>query len=221
MKHILVPQNSEEWYRERLGKPTASKFDKIITPAGGKTREPWYDYMYQLVYERIVRKPMNIVPATYWTERGRLLEPAAAKEYVRITGHDVSLGGFILTDDRKVGCSPDRIVNEKHGVEIKCPAPWQHIQYICRGPEKDYKAQIQGQMYVAEFDRVDFFSYNPGMPCVVCTIYRDDEYIKIMSELLNQFTDELDKAEAKARSLGNYFKAEMDIEPAAKNNLDG
>ena len=34
MKEIQVEQGSNEWIAARLGLPTASNFDKIITPGG-------------------------------------------------------------------------------------------------------------------------------------------------------------------------------------------
>lgn len=212
MKHIECEQNSEKWLRARLGMPTASKFDKIITPAGNKTGAPWYDYMYQLVYERIVKKQFNTIPPTYWVQRGKFLEPYAEKTLEYLFKMELRKVGLLTTDDGKIGASPDRIVNSEWAIEIKCPAPWQHIQYSVRGPDKDYKAQIQGQMYVGEFKRVSFFSYNPGMPCFLHHIDRDDEYIEKLGKLLKEFVIELDDAEKKARALGDYYLQEIEID---------
>lgn len=208
MKHKLLVQNSEDWIRARLGKPTASKFDKIITLAGNKTGAPWYDYMYQLVYERIAQCPPSPISSpSYWMQRGSALEPEARRALEGILGRKLFRVGLVTTDDGKIGASPDCIVNWSWGVEIKCPSPWQHIQYSVRGPEKDYKAQIQGQMYVGEFDRMSFFSYNPGMPCCVHDVKRDEEYIKKMHKLLREFCAELDETEKQARALGDYYPA--------------
>ena len=202
-------QNTEEWYRHRMGKPTASKFDKIITTAGRRAGAPRYEYMYQLVYERIYKRRISTMPGNYWTERGKLLEPHAARKFTEMTGLELMLVGFLTTDNGKIGASPDRIVNWKHAVQIKCPTPWNHIRYSVMGPEKDYKAQLQGEMYVGEFDRLDFFSYAPCMPCVIHTVYRDDEYLKAMHVILQEFADELDEAEKKARALGTYLELEV------------
>lgn len=209
MKPVNVLQNSEEWFKARLGKPTASSFDKIITAAGNPSAQ-WHDYLFRLLFERITKKTFN-KPLGYWPARGRALEPFAAIEYERLTGNETLLGGFILTDDGKIGCSPDRIIMGEldHALEIKVPTPWQHMQYTLLGPGNAYRAQLQGQMYVGEFRKVSFFSYNPGMPCVVHTVRRDGDYIKKMHELLNKFVRQLDKAEKLALKLGPYDIEEM------------
>lgn len=222
MKHINVVQYTPEWWRERLGKPTASQFHKIITPAGRKTGGPWYDYMFQLVYERIVKRQVNTTPVNYWMQRGRLLEPHAAKTFSKLTGQELFEAGVFFTDDMKIAASPDKLISERHAVELKCPAPWQHIQYTVRGPVDDYKAQMQGQMYVGEFDTVSFLSYNPGMPCIIHTVVRNEEYIKLMATLLREFTDELMEQEAKARVLGDYAAVEIEInaQTSSDNSMD-
>ena len=48
------PQNSPEWLIARLGIPTASRFDEIITTAGVASKSA-KKYMYSLAVERITR----------------------------------------------------------------------------------------------------------------------------------------------------------------------
>ena len=119
----------------------------------------------------------------------------------------------MTTDDGRLACSPDRIVDWSHAVEIKCPAPWTHIQYSVLGPQTEYYMQIHGLLYVGEFERISFFSFCPGMPCVVHEIKRDKKMLRALGEVLPLFCDELDKHEKAARELGTYYTT---MEPAVE-----
>lgn len=215
MKHIVCVQNTEEWFRERLGKPTASSFDKIVKKDCGLSSQR-FDYMYRLIWERIYKKQANIIPPNYWMARGKALEPIARVALSKALDQKISSIGLLTTDDGRIASSPDGIVDWSHAVEIKCPKPWQHIQYSVLGPGADYLMQIQGHMYVGEFEQVSFFSFCPGMPCVVHTIKRNKGIIDKLAAILPLFADEVDKHEKKARELGNYYDVEPDEQFATR-----
>ena len=61
MRHFLTQQGSREWLRLRMGKPTASSFDKLITakkhePTKGETRRA---YAIFLLTELILDEPLS------------------------------------------------------------------------------------------------------------------------------------------------------------------
>jgi len=207
VKIIDCKQGSWEWFKERRGRPTASEFDKIIT-AGGKISQQRWEYMGRLIAEKIFERQVKEDASTFWTERGKSFEQEAADTYEKMTGFTLEKVGFITTDDGLVGCSPDRLVTCNDGkhraLEIKVPTPWKHMVYTLFGPGTDYFVQMQGQMYVAELDEVDFFSYNPGMPSSVYTMKRNDRFIRELRNALKIFVEELKKYEVEARSMGNY-----------------
>jgi hypothetical protein len=212
MKHIECVQNTEDWFRARLGKPTASEFKKIIRATGGLSAQR-YEYMYQLIFERIYQARSNIIQPTYWMARGKAMEAEAAtwcEEYLEV---ELSTVGLVTTDDGRLACSPDRIVDWTHAVEIKCPKPWNHIRYSVLGPQSDYFMQIHGIMYVGGFEKVSFFSYCPGMPCRVHEINRDDKLIKMLDALLPLYAEEVDTHEKAARALGDYSQYSVAMEP--------
>lgn len=159
--------------------------------------------MYRLIWERLYLRPSNTIK-TYWMQRGNMLEPIAAEACAKKMGVKLQTVGLLTTDDRRIVCSPDRIVDWKHAVEIKCPQPWKHIEYSVMGPGSDYSQQIHGIMWVGGFERVSFFSFCPGMPNVVHEIKRDEKVMKVMSTILPLFADELDKHYVKALELGTY-----------------
>lgn len=213
-KIIDCQQGSVEWYAARIGRPTSSQFHKIITPTG-KVSSQAQAYMYRLVAERLLRETMDdYLGSVQWAERGKMLEHDAAAQFE--FSHEVKLKpvGFVTTDDGRVGCSPDRfITGRRESVEIKCPAPWNHVKYLLEGPGDDYKPQVQGQLFVAELDAVHFYSYHPRCPPVEFTVYRDEFYIRMMAALLANFLQHLDRAYEIALSRGAYVVTEYGVHP--------
>jgi len=110
-----------------------------------------------------------------------------------------------------VGASPDRLLLDfKGGLEIKCPAPWTQIGYIVDGFGDAYKCQVQGQMWVAELDFVDRYAWHPELPPFLQRTERDEPFIKLMADAVNQFCDDLDEIMRKARSSG-YFEEQQKL----------
>lgn len=206
MRQLFVVQNTLQWHQERMTRPTASEFDRIIT-SGGKPSEQSRRYMYELIYQRIYGTYACPSLETAAMMRGKQLEAPALQRFCEQSGYKARTGHFLMTDDGRVGCSPDAIIGSLgvwECVEIKAPDPWKHMLYSVEGPLRDYKAQLQGLMLVGEFQRVHFYSYHPDMPCVVHTIERDEPFIAKLAELLVAFVAELDAKEAEVRALGNY-----------------
>ena len=50
-----------------------------------------------------------------------------------------------MHDDERIGCSPDGLIHEC-GIEIKCPAPRQHIRNVLADGMDDYITQVQGNI---------------------------------------------------------------------------
>lgn len=177
-------QGSEEWLRVRLGRPSASMFNKLITQTG-KPSTSADGYINELIAERLTGKsePFHV---TEWMERGTALEPEAREAYEFITGNEVMETGFILDNSWQFGCSPDGLILDKGGLEIKCPAPRTMVSYL-RDPQvgvKKYWQQIQGCMWITQRGWWDFFAYHPEMPHVLVRVERDDEYIdKLAAEV--------------------------------------
>ncbi len=205
MKIIDCEQGSVEWYRARIGIPTASEFHQIVTPAKGLLSKSWRKYAYRLIAERLLNRPMESVEGQQWMERGKELEPKAAAQYEFVNDVALERIGFCTTDDGMLGASPDRIVRgEAAGVEIKCPSPAVHIGYLLDGPGDDYRPQVQGQLMVCEFDYVDFYSYSEVMPARVIRNGRDEPYIALLRDALDEFVVQLFMMMERAKELGVY-----------------
>lgn len=170
MKRFDCKQLSPEWFELHRGRPTASKFDRIITP---KTRKPAAgaaDYILELIAEKNWPGPIESMgrATSAPMQNGIKTEEEAVACYEAMFNVDVDRVGFITTDDERFGCSPDGFVTingKRGGLEIKCPTGKVHGRYLLDGElPADYKCQVHGGLLVAEgeLEFWDFFSYCQG-----------------------------------------------------------
>lgn len=208
MKEIPVEQGSDAWLAARLGMPTASEFDKILTP-GGKLSTSSRKYAFYLAAEKILNRQLESLDHLEWIQHGKMFEDSAAKNYEFVQEVKIRKCGLITTDNGLVGASPDRLILDSNGsVEIKCPAPNTQIGYIVDGFGDAYKCQVQGQMWVAELDYVDRYAWHPELPPVLQRTERDDIFIKALSDAVTKFCDDLQEIIRKARASGFFQERE-------------
>jgi hypothetical protein len=101
-----VEQGTDAWVKLRLGIPTASCFDQIITPKTGQLSKSANKYMYLLIAEKLLNRQLTSLDNLEWIARGKELEPDAAKAYEFIEEVETKPVGFITTDDGLIGASP-------------------------------------------------------------------------------------------------------------------
>lgn len=192
MKVHACIQGSEEWHALRLGVPTASNFDKIITPKAGKPSAQAEGYMLDLLAEMVLGHPLEKIK-TEWMKRGNELEAEAVDYYEFQTDQETTPVGFITNDAGTIGASPDRIVSKELLLECKCPSPGEHLAYVLgkSGVDAEYRVQLQGQLYVTECKAVDIISYHPHMPHAIVRVERDEEFIKLLDAELHKFVTKL------------------------------
>lgn len=190
MKRFDLEQQTPEWQSIRLGKPTASSFDKIITLAGEKSKQR-EKYMYQLAGEIITGQKEE----TYQNaamERGCELEEEARNLYQIVKDCTVEKVGFCSDDLEQYGCSSDGFVGDDGLVEIKCPTMAVHVSYILgQKLPADYHQQVMGQLLVTGRKWCDFVSYYPAMKLFIVKVYRDEVFINKLREELELFCKEL------------------------------
>lgn len=199
MEIINCEQGTDEWLTARLGVATSSEFDKIITPTGKKSSQI-EGYANKLVAEIIMGKPTEIFKSE-WMERGNELEAEAVAFYEMVQGVDAEAVGFVKSFG--VGCSPDRLIGDDGLLEVKVPAPHTHAAYLLGGGlSTKYKPQTQGQLYVTGRQWVDTFSYHPEMPPVIIRSERDEGFIDLLKEGIEQLHEALDRKIQKAKDIG-------------------
>jgi predicted phage-related endonuclease len=197
----IVEQRSAEWFAQRAGKWTGSKFVDVLA-RNKKTGEPlkaYTDLIWQVVVERMTGQPVEGAQgfALQW---GKDVEPFAREAYELETGMIVTESEFIVHPQFDfVGCSPDGLIGNSKGLEMKCPkSSAVHLERYISGVPEEYIPQIQGCMWVTDLPEWDFVSYDPRMPeshrLIIIPVKRDEEFIaKLQSAVL--------EAEVKAQEL--------------------
>ncbi len=203
-----VVQGSEPWLQARLGLPTASNFDHILTPRTMKPSAQASGYIAALVAEWVLGEPLE-TGSTDFMERGSALEKQAIAYYE--IEHDVTTteAGFVLRDDRLIGCSPDRLIGDDGGLEIKAPSAKKHMAYLLGIEELCPRGQVQGGLWICGRKYWDVMSFNPYMPPVLRRYEREEEYLGKLEEAMIDFVARLAEAKERARELGCVPLAEQ------------
>ncbi len=196
MIRVHCQQGSDEWRAARLGIPTASCFDKIITPKTMKPSESRTKYAHRLIAERILHRPQDD-ESTGYARRGQEAEANARGYYEFIRGVDVERVGFLMTDDRRAGASPDGLVSTDGLLELKVPSAPVHIGYLLDEEGIGYRCQVQGQLWIAERDWVDTVSYHPELPDIIRRVPRDAAFITALAAAVKSFNEFVDSCMVK------------------------
>jgi len=211
MKIIECEQNTPEWEAARIGLPTASLFDKIIT-ATGKASSQAEAYANRLIAELLIGKPIKEWEGNGWSDRGHELEHEAAQYYEALCDLECVPVGFCTDDNRTMGCSPDRLVGDEGLLEIKCPSAHIHMKYVFHPEEleKEYRVQTQGQLLVTARKWADLLSYFPELPPVLVRVTPDMNYLMSMTKELSIFNKMLENKRQQLISNGYKFHDMID-----------
>ena len=201
LQTINCEQGTDEWFKCRLGKITASNFSKVLT-ATGEISNSLGTVALQLAGEVLSRKQEEIYKSSAM-ERGNELEPFARNVYEQHTLEKVNQIGFMYIGD--IGYSPDGLVGEDGNIEIKCPSLVNHTKYLHDNKcPTIYIPQVQGGLYISGRQWCDFVSYHPDFKekeLFIKRIYRDEEYIKKLEVALKKLLKK--KQEIIAKIKGN------------------
>lgn len=195
MNIVESPQGSYEWMQARSGIPTASEFDNLVSPTFKiRTGEMPKTYLCRKVAEYWQDGPLPSFN-TVDMDIGQILEERAKPWYELETGQAITSVGLCLTDDGRVGCSPDGLIGDDGGIEIKCPALHTHVKYLMEGTvPPEYLLQVHGSMYVTGRKWWQFLSYTSRFPKLLLTVERDEEKIAVIHEALALFHKAFDDA---------------------------
>lgn len=180
----IIPANTAEWIKARVGCLTASSMRGVL--AVKKNGEPTAEYeklVNAIVGERLSGMARNnyVSPAMQW---GIETEERAVEAYQAATGELCDEAGFILHPSiPHFGASPDRFVGDDGLIEVKCPETSTHVQYLRDGvPPEDYLPQMWAQLAVTGRKWCDFVSFDPRINNPQCSLFivrveRDDQRI--------------------------------------------
>jgi putative phage-type endonuclease len=201
-----MEQRTDEWFKSRLGKVTASRIADVVARTRTGYAASRANYMAQLVCERLTGKQVESF-SNAAMEWGVEQEGPARDAYSAKVGELVTEVGFISHPTIPMaGASPDGLVGNNGCVEIKCPSTATHIEYLFdRDPPQKYFYQMQWQMACTGTEWCDWVSYDPRMPAelqlLVVRIPRDTDCITILEKEVSEFLAELDGKVSKLKEM--------------------
>ena len=198
-----MEQRTDEWFKARLGKVTASKIHDIMikTKVGESTYKT--KYRMQLVTERLTGKVVPIFmnnAMAHGVEYEDEAKTCYANHRKLLVGTDVRDVGMIDHPSIDMcGASPDGLVGDDGLRDIKCPQPMTHTTTLETGEiHKRYMHQMMWQMAcVGEHIKwCDFVSYHPDFPddlkLCIKRVPRDNELIARLEEEVSTFVQEVE-----------------------------
>lgn len=196
--HFDIDQGSLEWDDIRLGKITGSGVVSLMSDPKTKTDKEagvLSDTARKYVIQKVSENYLGVSPDKIdlkQFEWGHRYEPEA-REYYQVHYGVIALECGFAEKNEWIGVSPDSLIGEDGGVEIKCPYNNAvHMRYLeienqedLRKMEKGYYCQIMMNMWVTGRLWWDFVSYDPRMTgdfrlhCV--RVEKDESLIKELS----------------------------------------
>lgn len=215
MKVFDCPQYSPEWWDRRRGVPTASEFPRILTPAKWQYAAGADTYICELVGQLYDYDygPRNDF-ATAAMKNGTVMEPESRRFYSLETNCDVQQVGFCMTDDGRFGCSPDGLVGDDGGLELKHPIAATQVKWLMAGVvPPEYLAQIHGSLLITKRHWWDFLSYYPGMDPLLVRVVPDEKTL-LLAEALETFWQRLTEVRSKIAATTDPVAAAREPQPA-------
>lgn len=183
--NLPFEQRSDEWFKARNGKFTASTIHKLLGARGlGKTGETY-------AIEKAIEQLYGQLEESYKgadMQRGIDLEPYAFAKFQE--QHPEATEAFMFPYGDHAGASPDGVVGKDAILEIKCPRPVKFFKIVADEKiDPEYIAQMQFQMLCSNSSKAYFFNY-----CVIdgeefhhtIEVPRDKVMIDLIKERLNQ-----------------------------------
>ena len=169
-------QGTDGWLKDRAEKMTSSNACAIGN--NGKGLDTYINNLMAEAYSSAEKESYTNEDM----ERGNELEALARGIYEIETGNEVEEVGFIELDEF-TGCSPDGLIGEEGGLEIKCLKDFKFFMLLTEGIENilsDYKWQIQMCLYVTGRDWWDLAIYCPNYKktLLIHRFYPDKECFK-------------------------------------------
>ncbi len=197
-----VEQCSPDWFRLRLGLPTASEFATVMAKGrDGGASVSRKKYLNTLAAEIITGEPGESYTNPFM-ERGKAME-AEARDWYEVKNPDIYIDrcGFVRNGQK--GCSPDALLGADGMLEIKTRLGHLQVDLLAHGRfPPEHKAQCQGGLWVAEREWIDFICYSPGLPIFRHRLTRDEPYIKTLDAEVARFNEELAAIVDKVRRYG-------------------
>lgn len=204
----MAEQGSAQWFADRCGKATASRFKDVMAKGrNGAQLAARESYLWELVIERITG-----TPAEHYTNAAMLWgmenEMGARMAYEAHSGVLVDAAGFVTHPTiANCGGSPDGLIGDDGGLEIKCPFNSAvHLRTVLDGMPEEHAYQVQGNMAVTGRAWWDFVSFDPRLPdglsLYVQRVTRNEEKCAAIEREVALFLAEVDALAKQLQEIG-------------------
>jgi hypothetical protein len=205
-------QGTDEWFKSKLGKVSASHFGAIMVNGKGEggLGVTAIEYMEEIIAEYMTGGNREDSFKTPAMQHGSDYEESAIYEYEKKYFQEVELVGFLPYKGENellkkyVGCSPDGLSLGKEVIEVKCLKSKNHVHHLLN-PDfivNAHKAQTQGQLLILKdygYEISKYLIFDPRvlpeyehLKLQVKTRERDEEYILKLEQKLFSFCTILD-----------------------------
>ncbi|MBU6232171.1 YqaJ viral recombinase family protein [Patescibacteria group bacterium] len=200
-------QQGDLWQKARVGRITGSRIDDllaspttrqstrkgIVYPAGSEAQCREH-YRRELVVERIYGRAIDH-PTNQYMRDGTDREPAARALYEADNMIQVEQVSFCLHYEWDwAGCSPDGLVGDDGGLELKCPSESVHDSYAQNIDVlvQQYKGQcLAGLICLPERQWWDLQSFNPYAPREIMLLKAPRFHRSDWAETIARIEDEM------------------------------
>lgn len=168
--HFLMECGKRQMTEKELAaRPKSGKGSKTtLVPDPTKMSPTGIKYIRKKVWETLTGQPMQQAYA-YPMVRGKEMEPEAVEYFEKKFQVETYTVGFQVFSDH-AGGSPDRLIGDKEGLEIKCPSSDEQIDYLmltdCWDLKRNYPKiywQCASLMLFTNRDRWHLGTYDPRM----------------------------------------------------------
>lgn len=164
------------------------------------------DLRVQLVCERLTGVSQENGYVNADMQRGIDKEADALMAYEALTGQLAQPVGFIAHDELLAGCSPDGLIGDVGGLELKCPKSATHLAYLrSKSVPKDYLYQMVHGLWITGAQWWDFVSFDdrfpPPLQVFHIRLQRNDTDVKAYEVMARAFLNEIDREVEEVRKL--------------------
>lgn len=199
---IDCEQNSDAWMQARSGLVTASRLKDLLAKGEGKLRAR---YLHDLAAEIMRGYPEPETYSNPYMDRGHALEDDARQRFAFEHAVEPVKVGFIRRHDLRAGCSPDSLIGDDGGLEIKTALGHIQIERMKRGTlPPEHVAQVQGSLWITGRQWWSFVSYSPDLPLFHVRVERDEAYIAELAKSVAAFNSELDSLVSALRGADQF-----------------
>lgn len=203
-----VKQGSTQWLQQRVGKVTGSRIKDVMAylKSGKGEMATRANYRVELIAEILTGTAQQhfVSDAMRWGVEQEQYARAAYEVRRDAVVDQVGFVGYPTID--RAGGSPDGLISNDGGVEIKCPETTTHVKWML-SREVPEEHQLQMMFYMACTGRQwwDFVSFDPRLPekfqLFIVRLQRDEVRIAEVETEVLKFLQEIDSTIAEMERL--------------------